>query len=294
MFALFLGFLVAMGLSLSQVSTMDVLAFMEYLLESGMSAANITNHLTAIRSMLIIYNCDASAFRDHRIPLFIKSVKINRSLKPVFNTVIDENILLSMILACDNFSHPIIFRALYLFTYFSFLRLSNILPHTVATFDSSRHLCMGDLIFSDQAIVVVVKWSKTLQDRAKVATISISALGQSKLCPWRALKDMFNHIALDQDFPLFQVPSRDGVIPLTDSVARKHLKDVSRLLGFPKTFTFHDFRRGGATWAFRHGVPLQDIQAQGTWSSSCVWRYIQLPSSETSPVASAFRTHLSI
>ena len=135
---------------------------------------------------------------------------------------------------------------------------------------------MGDLIFSDQAIVVVVKWSKTLQDRAKVATISISALGQSKLCPWRALKDMFNHIALDQDFPLFQVPSRDGVIPLTDSVARKHLKDVSRLLGFPKTFTFYDFRRGGATWAFRHGVPLQDIQAQGTWSSSCVWRYISI------------------
>ena len=147
MFALFLCFLVAMGQSLSQVSTMDVLAFMEYLLESGMSAANITNHLTPIRSMLIIYNCDASAFRVHRIPLFIKSVKINRSLKPVFNTVIDENILLSMILACDRFSHPMIFKALYLFTYFSFLRLSNILPHTVATFDSSRHLCTGDLFF---------------------------------------------------------------------------------------------------------------------------------------------------
>ena len=249
---------------------MDVLAFMEYLLESGMSAANITNHLAAIRSMLIIYNCDVSAFRDHRIPLFIKSVKINRPLKPAFKTVIDENILLSMVLACDQFSHPIIFKALYLFTYFSFPRLSNILPHTVAIFDASRHLCTGDLIFSEQAIVVVLKWSKTLQDRAKVATISISALGQSKLCPWRALREMLNHSSLDQDLPLFQVPSLNGVIPLTDSVARKHLKDVSRCLGFRKTFTFHDFRHGGATWAFRHRVPLQDIQAQGTWSSSCV------------------------
>ena len=83
MFALFLALLVALDLSLPQISTMDVLAFMEYLLESGMSAVNITNHLTAIRSMLIIYNCDASPFRDHRIPLFIKLVKINRPLNPV-------------------------------------------------------------------------------------------------------------------------------------------------------------------------------------------------------------------
>ena len=75
MFALFSSFLVALDLSLPQVSSLDVLAFMEYLLQSGMSAANTTNDLTAIRSMLIIYNCDFSAFRDHRIPLFIKSVK---------------------------------------------------------------------------------------------------------------------------------------------------------------------------------------------------------------------------
>ena len=125
MIELFLAFLVALDLSLPQVSTLDVLAFTEYLLEFGMSAANITNHLTAIRSMLIIYNCDASAFRDERIPLFIKSVKINRPLQPVFKTVIDEDILLSLVIACDQFAQQIVFKALYLFTYFSFLRFSH-------------------------------------------------------------------------------------------------------------------------------------------------------------------------
>ena len=95
-----------------------------------------------------------------------------------------------------------------------------------------------------------------MQDRARVTTISISALGHSRLCPWRALKDMLYHTSLDQDLPLFQVPFLNGNIPVTDSVARKHLKDVSRSLGFSKPFTFHDFRRRGATWAFRHGVPL--------------------------------------
>ena len=196
MFELFLAFLVALDLSLPQVSTLDVLAFMEYLVESGMPAANITNHLTAIRSMLIVYNREASAFRDHRIPLFIKSVKINRPLQPVFKTVIDD-VLLFLVHACDQFSPPIVFKALYLFTYFSFLRLSNMLPHSVATFDASRHLCIGDLIFLEQVIVVVLKWSKTLQDRAKVATIFTSALGQSKLCPWGALREMLAATPVD-------------------------------------------------------------------------------------------------
>ena len=72
------------------------------------------------------------------------------------------------------------FKALYLFTHFSFLRLSNILSHTKSTFHASRHLCIGDLIFSQEVVVVVVKWSKTMQDRAKVSTISIPALSQSR------------------------------------------------------------------------------------------------------------------
>ena len=92
--------------------------------------------------------------------------------------------------------------------------------------------------------MVVLKWSKTLQNRAKIATISILALGQSTLCPWRALRETLG------SFPLFQVPSPVGVILLTDSVACKHLKDVSRCVGFYKTFIFHDFRQYGITWAF--------------------------------------------
>ena len=127
-------------------------------------------------------------------------------------------------------------------------------------------------------MVVVVKWSKTMQGRAKVTTLSVLVLGQSHLCPWKALMVMFTFRSLDQDLPLFQVPLLAGAVSITDSVS------ISKIfLGFQKPFTFHDFRYGGATWAFSHGVLLQDIQAQGTWSSSYVWRYIQLPSSVASP-----------
>ena len=123
MFALFPSFLVAVRLSLPQVATLDILTFMEYLLQTGMTAANITNHLIAIKSC-IIYNIDTPPFRDNRLPLFINSIKINRSLQPSFKLIIDENILDSICKVCCHLPFPV---ALYLLAYFSFLRLSSII-----------------------------------------------------------------------------------------------------------------------------------------------------------------------
>ena len=188
--------------------------------------------------------------------------------------------------------HPVLFQSLYLLCFFSFLRLSNILPHSVKNFDISRQLCRGDLIFSQNSVVIIIKWSKTLQDRRNVATVTIPALGTSMVCPVKALRDMYASFPAAKDDPLFVYNKNSLLLPLTDSMARKHLKLVSQLLDYPKHFTFHDFRRGGATWGFRHGASIQDIQAQGTWSSQSVWPYIQLPPSATSTVSSSFRSHL--
>ena len=115
-----------------------------------------------------------------------------------------------------------------------------------------------------------------MQDRSKVASVTIPALGSSTICPVSTLSDMLQ-VQTSLDDPLFHIQTSRGITPLTDSVSRKHLKQVSIILNTPKILTFHDFRRAGATRAFRAGIPIHDIQAQGTWSSDCVWCYIQLP-----------------
>ena len=136
-----------------------------------------------------------------------------------------------------------------LYTY-SFLRLSNILPHSVSSFDSSRHLCVGDIIFADHYVVVIIKCPQTMQGRSKVTSIFITALGLATICPVSALISMLQTHHSPDD-PLFQITTSRGRSPLTDSVARKHLKQISTMLNSRKILTFHDFRRAGATWAFR-------------------------------------------
>ena len=70
-------------------------------------------------------------------------------------------------------------------------------------------------------------------------------------------------------------PSQDiKLVPLTDSVARKHLKNASQVLDISPTLRFHAFRRAGASWAFTHGVPLEHIMRHGTWKSDAIWTYL--------------------
>ena len=78
----FLGFLVVADLSLPQATTLDILAYMGHLLQSGMSVSNIINHMAGIRAMFVAYGLNPSVLTDNRIALFLKSVRINRPLEP--------------------------------------------------------------------------------------------------------------------------------------------------------------------------------------------------------------------
>ena len=49
----------------------------------------------------------------------------------------------------------------------------NILPKSGTSFDCTRDLSTGDIIFSEQDDTIPIEWSKTLQDRRQVRTIAI-------------------------------------------------------------------------------------------------------------------------
>ena len=91
--------------------------------------------------------------------------------------------------------------------------------------------------------MVLIKWPETIQNRKDVATVSIPALGDSPLCPIHVLKTMIQKSPASDNDPMFLIPRAKGLVPLTDFVARKHLKDVCITLGLQKPVTFHYFRR---------------------------------------------------
>ena len=292
MFRDFLGFLVAAGFQLGQVNHIVLLAFMEYLVLNQISPVNISNYLAGIRAHCIVFNLDSVYFQHHQIQYFFKSLKINRPLQPKIHKHIDIQLLTSITCVAETLHHPPVFKPLYILAYFSFLRLSNILPHIITTFDNTRHLAKGDVIFAEDQVLLIIKWSKTMQTRQGIRTISLPMLGLLPLCPVAALRSLLFLFPGEPNDPLFQIPRAHAQVPLTDSVARRHLHTVSNSLQLSPHLTFHDFRRSGATWAFHHGVPLSQIMHHVTWRSDSVWKYINDLSTKPSAVSATFQQHL--
>ena len=76
-----------------------------------------------------------------------------------------------------------------------------------------------------------------------------------------------------------------------------HIRDVVRFILLhrnisPVSHGFHTFRKSGATFAFDHSVPLQNIMSHGIWKSSAVWTYLQNASVAPSLVPSTFSTSI--
>ena len=210
MFRNFLYFLEKAQISPFQVTTVIILAFMEQLHQKGLSQTNIANHMAGIWAMFIVYELNSSPFKDERLSLFIKSLKINAPLSLKGQKIIKVQMLQQIVAISQTLDNPLVFKMLYFFTFFSFLRLSNILPHAVQQFDPTRHLTRGDIIFSEKFCTVIVKWSKTLQDRKQMATITIPDLGNSPLCPIKALLSMFQDLPADKNSPLFNISKNLG------------------------------------------------------------------------------------
>ena len=86
---------------------------------------------------------------------------------------------------------------------------------------------------------------------------------------------------------MFQIQTTKGWTTLTDTRIRKTLSTLNVKMGY-HFFTFHTFRRSGATLAFNSHVPVQKIQTHGSWALECVWRYIQQDQKMGEDVADTF------
>ena len=158
-------------------------------------------------------NLDTSPFQHQQLQYLYKSIKINRPLQPKNHMYIDIDLLTSWVSLCDAFQDPLVYKTLLL------VRLSNLLPHTVGSFDPTRQLARGDVLFTNEGATLLIKWSKTLQCRTDIRTVIILWLKNSPLCPVTSLYIPFQSQPGSVNQPVFRISRCHGLVSLTDSVA---------------------------------------------------------------------------
>ena len=188
MFRLFLAFTVFLNIQIHQVNTLTLLSFLEFLNFNAVRHSQMTNYLSAIKAKFICLGLPQKIFQDHRLKYYFKSVQMVAPMSLKLQTIIDIPTLKKIAQHCDYTYMGQIFKAVYLTSFFSFLRISNLCPHTVADFSPLKHLTGQDLINTTDSMAILVKWSKTMQLNNCVKILHLPTL-KNDICPVTAIKN---------------------------------------------------------------------------------------------------------
>jgi hypothetical protein len=184
----------------------------------------------------------------------------------------------------------ITFSCAFLFAFFLFARISNIVPSSSRSFDYRKHLCRGDIVSAPHGLTVNFKWSKTNQTSSRGLRLPLVAIPSSPLCPVYMFHRMCDLTPACDSSPAFVIPSSTGALcPVTKPQFVQVFRNRLAVGGVPASHTYrgHSFRRGGANWAFTSGIPGELIQVFGDWSSDAYKDYLEFSMSAKLRVATS-------
>ena len=180
----------------------------------------MANYLSAIKTKFLIFGLDVASFSDYRLRYYQKAVQMHAPLNVKLKSIIDIPLLKRIAHQCDFTCMGQIFKALYLLSFYSFLRLSNLVPHTVVQFSPLKHLARGDVILRPDKLVLMLKWSKTMQSNNQIKPVTVPRIPNSNICPVVAIKNLLDLTPRGSNLPLFQFKVAHNWLPLTDNRVR--------------------------------------------------------------------------
>ena len=279
----FLRFCLFFGYTPVPCSALHLLQYIVFLARS-LSASSIPNYLNLVRLLHLQYgypNPLEEPLCKHQKTLLMRGIKRLHGAQVSQKLPITPDVLYKM--QCHlNFacSFDATFWAACLVAFFSFFHKSNLLPPSTAKFDPQLHLRNCDVRLYPWGIILVVRWSKTIQYRNRTLLVPVPKVAHSSLCPWSAVTRAFKLAGVYQSTehasaPAFTYREGSALKALTYASFTNKLKLTLDKCGLDSAlFSGHSFRRGGATFALHCGVPSDYIKLQGDWKSNAYERYL--------------------
>lgn len=210
---------------------------------------------------------------------FIRGVKRKKGETVEAKEALNPEILLQVYSVIDRSAEEDwLLWALLVVGFFSFFRPSNLIPDGRDNFDPEKALSWGRVEFSDQGVSIKYRWSKVIQYRERWGVVVLAPVPNSPLCPvtmLRTLKECYKGGETDPVFAARDKNQRWWI--LTQYRATVRFRQLLSKVGWRATsFSLRSLRIGGASWAFKCGVPVELIKIQGDWKSDTYQRYLRI------------------
>lgn len=256
-------------------TSLTVCMFVEFLARTYKCDKSIKNIVSAIRLLHKRLHLDAPALYDFDLQLMLRAFKITLG-GPRQKLPVTLDILYKLCIACDSLGRlGVVLKCVFLFAFFGFLRCSNLVPDTANDFDIHRHLSRGDVFLHGAQLVIMIKWSKTLQSKERFILLPLPSLPTHPLCPVQAFHDLLRLFPAPPNAPFFILSPSRPFRPLTAPRLRRLLAVLLHALGLSShLYSMHSFRKGGASLCYNIGCDFARIRMHGGWTSDAVFRYI--------------------
>ena len=271
----YLQFCASMGYSPVPAST-EVLCRYAAMLASRLKYSSVTQYMNIIRLLHLEWGLKNPMEDNFWFKCTLKGIRrvkgdcVTRKL-PITPEVLCQ--IYSM-LDMRNDIHACLWSAA-LVMFFALLRRSNVLPTSQKA--TGKHLKRQDLVFYEWGVVLKVHEAKTIQFQDRALELPLPRHKNSVLCPVQAL---FHALKQNTNTPMHGsvYTLRNGKVLTTDVFVR-HLKFCLDRLGLPAgSYGGHSLRRGGASWAYQSGIPVETIRQLGDWKSLAYLDYIHVDS----------------
>ena len=212
-------------------STLTVCMFVEFLARTFTCAKSIKNYISAVRLLHKRLDIDAPGLYSFDLQLMLRALKISLG-GPRQRLPITVDILHQLCATCDLIgSLGTVLKCVFLFAFFRFLRCSNLAPPSETAFDFHPHLSRGDIFIHDTQVVIMIKWSKTLQAHERFILLPLPSLPNHPLCPLTALRVILRSCPAPSTSPFFLLPGKHTTRLLTAPRLRHLLAQLLQALG---------------------------------------------------------------
>ena len=162
--------------------------------------------------------------------------------------------------------------------FFGLLRKKNICPEDLNDLDPVKILTVRKVSVNKSAGIALlyINFAKTMQFGQRDLTIPLISNQSRALDPIFHLDLLFARTKAPLDYPAFSYrTSRGDLTFVSHKLFTQRLKRLLSLSGFsPEKFSGHSLRRGGATFLYKCGASILEIQACGDWASTVFTRYL--------------------
>ena len=259
-------------------TSIDILClYAQYLSHNLRSAASIRNYVSGALTCIVLKGGSIPNLNCPEFKLTIKGLTKILKHTPKQATPITPEMLIKfskLINMTDSFQ--VALWAAIIVGFFLLLRKSNLVPDSVGKFDSQKQLSGSNVKLSDNAALVTLSWTKTIQAGERKVKIPMLHIPGSPISPVTVLKAVKEVNGIEANSPLFRYKRQDAWVPLTYRQLNQGLKRLAQEIGMnPNRFSSHSLRHGGATYAYKVGVAPVAIQRMGDWKSDAYLSYIQ-------------------